>query len=277
MNELIQEGKIRYYGVANETPWGIAKWHSTAKTLGLKGPVAASNPYSLLTKNFVETHLIEAVYHCNMSFIGYSPLCEGVLTGTPPFVVTIGPASFLFPMTLWCRDGCCGLWSGKYLDATEKVDGRLHNQYGHMVHLLRQEVDDAVFAHKMVADKRFIPLHAWALNYCITRPWVTSTCIGARNLKQLQDAILSQNVRIPEIPYADEDIELVSVFLARTAVVDVYWLICTVARCTDDTPTRREASTASRRSTFCWKKKSRRRIAHGSRESSSGGSGSASS
>jgi aryl-alcohol dehydrogenase-like predicted oxidoreductase len=86
MNELIREGKIRYYGVANETPWGIAKWHSTAKALGLKGPVAASNPYSLITKNYVETHLIEAVYHSNMSFIGYSPLCEGVLTGTPRFV-----------------------------------------------------------------------------------------------------------------------------------------------------------------------------------------------
>ncbi len=43
--------------------------------------MAASNPYSLLTKNNVETHLIEAIYHCNMSFIGYSPLCEGVLTG----------------------------------------------------------------------------------------------------------------------------------------------------------------------------------------------------
>ena len=96
MNELIQEGKIRYYGVANETPWGIAKWHSTAKELGLKGPVAASNPYSLITKNDVETHLIEAVYHCNMSFIGYSPLCEGVLTGTPR------PPFFLLNSSLCC-------------------------------------------------------------------------------------------------------------------------------------------------------------------------------
>jgi aryl-alcohol dehydrogenase-like predicted oxidoreductase len=120
--------------------------------------------------------------------------------------VTVGVVLFLLAL------------SGKYLDATEKVDGRLHNHYGHMVHLLRQEVDDAVFAHKMAADKRFIPLHAWALNYCITRPWVTSTCIGARNLDQLNDAILSQNVRIPEIPYADEDIELVS-FPRRAGVV----------------------------------------------------------
>lgn len=94
---------------------------------------------------------------------------------------------------------------------TEKVDGRLHNYYGHKVHFLREAVDDAVFAHKMIADKRAIPLHVWALNYCISRPWVTSTCIGARNTQQLKHAILSQNVNIPEIPYADEDIETVVV------------------------------------------------------------------
>src|SRR5690554_4798082 len=74
MNELIQEGKIRHYGVADETAWGVSQWHSTAKALGLKPPVAVSNSYNLLNRIDVETNLLEAVYHLNMSFIGYSPL-----------------------------------------------------------------------------------------------------------------------------------------------------------------------------------------------------------
>ena len=100
---------------------------------------------------------------------------------------------------------------GKYVDATKPVNGRLHKYYGYDVQYLRPATEDAVFAHKIAADKRDIPLHVWALNYAVTRPFMTSTCFGVTSKDHVKDAVLSLNVRIPEIPFAEDDIELVSV------------------------------------------------------------------
>src|SRR6201993_3535244 len=39
MAALIKAGKIRYYGLSNETAWGVCEFRHVAKTLGVPGPV----------------------------------------------------------------------------------------------------------------------------------------------------------------------------------------------------------------------------------------------
>ena len=46
--ELVKEGKIRYIGLSNETPWGLMKFLSLAEQFDLPRVVSVQNPYSLL-------------------------------------------------------------------------------------------------------------------------------------------------------------------------------------------------------------------------------------
>ena len=39
MAGLVKAGKIRHYGLSNETMWGVCEFHRVAKELGVQGPV----------------------------------------------------------------------------------------------------------------------------------------------------------------------------------------------------------------------------------------------
>merc|ERR1712127_111297 len=82
MNELIQEGKIRHWGLSNETPFGVMAFVSLAMEQGLAKPVSVQNSFSLLTREF-ESGLAEVCSpsHTNTALLPYSPLSAGVLTG----------------------------------------------------------------------------------------------------------------------------------------------------------------------------------------------------
>ncbi len=57
--ELIQQGKIRHWGVSNETTFGVCKFCELAAKLGLPPPVSIQNDFSLLDRRF-EGELAEA-------------------------------------------------------------------------------------------------------------------------------------------------------------------------------------------------------------------------
>src|SRR5207344_1401190 len=80
MAALIKGGKIRYYGLSNETTWGLCEFHRAARELGVPGPVTLQNSYSLLSRN-TDNDLAEALFRQKMSLLAYSPLGAGMLTG----------------------------------------------------------------------------------------------------------------------------------------------------------------------------------------------------
>ena len=47
MAALIEAGKIRHYGLSNETAWGVCEFQRVARELGVPGPVTIQNSYSL--------------------------------------------------------------------------------------------------------------------------------------------------------------------------------------------------------------------------------------
>ena len=73
-------GKIRRWGVSNETPWGLARWASTARSLGVAGPGVVQNAYNLLCRN-ADAGLVEACTQERIELQAYSPLAMGLLTG----------------------------------------------------------------------------------------------------------------------------------------------------------------------------------------------------
>lgn len=77
---LVKAGKIRFIGVSNETPWGVAEFLKVAEQHGLPRIVSVQNAFSLLNRS-VENGLDEMLYRTGVSLLGYSPLSFGTLTG----------------------------------------------------------------------------------------------------------------------------------------------------------------------------------------------------
>lgn len=85
IGELIKSGKVRSFGLSNETPYGIASFVKTAELLGGDLPRACSlqNAYNLLEQNEFKMGLFEACapMNGNLGILAHSPLAGGALTG----------------------------------------------------------------------------------------------------------------------------------------------------------------------------------------------------
>ena len=64
---LIKEGKIRHWGLSNETATGVERFSSEARRLGVPPPVSIQNDFSLVCRHF-EEELAEACApsNCNI-------------------------------------------------------------------------------------------------------------------------------------------------------------------------------------------------------------------
>ena len=80
MNELVDEGKVRYLGCSNFAAWEVVDAHWAAAGAGLRGFVSAQNEYSLYNRA-AEAELVPALEHVGMSLLPYFPLAYGLLTG----------------------------------------------------------------------------------------------------------------------------------------------------------------------------------------------------
>ena len=77
---LIDDGKIRYYGLSNFRAWRVARVVETARQMGIPQPIVCQPPYSAVTRG-IETELLPACDHYGVGVVVYSPLARGVLSG----------------------------------------------------------------------------------------------------------------------------------------------------------------------------------------------------
>jgi aryl-alcohol dehydrogenase-like predicted oxidoreductase len=80
LNDLVQAGKLRYYGLSNHRAWKIAEFTHTAQALCLDAPVASQPLYNIANRQ-AEAEQLTAAHHYGLGVISYSPLARGVLTG----------------------------------------------------------------------------------------------------------------------------------------------------------------------------------------------------
>ena len=154
LSELVQSGKVRHIGLSNETPWGIAEFLKTSERMGLQRIVSVQNPYNLINRTF-EIGLHEMCYRERVSLLAYSPLAFGLL-------------------------------SGKYVHgAPENGRFTLFPEFGQRYRKLNVPV--AVEAYAQLAAERGWSAAAMALAFIRSRPFVTSTLVGATSMVQLQE------------------------------------------------------------------------------------------
>ncbi len=157
MAAMIDAGRIRHYGLSNETAWGVSAFHATARRLGLPGPVTLQNSYSLVSRN-ADFDLAEVLFREQMSVLAYSPLAGGQLTG-------------------------------KYLGGQKPAGARftLFDTLG--ARFLTPMVGEAIEAYAALARQLDLTLVQLALGYVRSRWFMGSTIIGATDLTQLEENI----------------------------------------------------------------------------------------
>ena len=157
MAAMIATGKIRHYGLSNETAWGVCEFHRAARALGVPGPVTIQNSYSLVSRG-VDNDLAETLFRETMSLLAYSPLAGGVL-------------------------------SGKYLGGAQPPRSRFTLFDGLGVRFRKPIVHEATAAFADVAQRRGISLPQLALGYVRSRWFLGALIIGATTLQQLEEDI----------------------------------------------------------------------------------------
>jgi aryl-alcohol dehydrogenase-like predicted oxidoreductase len=80
MARLIDEGKIRHYGVSNFRAWRVARMVELARQMGIAQPIVCQPVYSAMTRG-IEAELLPCCAHYGVGVVSYSPLARGVLTG----------------------------------------------------------------------------------------------------------------------------------------------------------------------------------------------------
>lgn len=165
LNNEINRGRIRAYGLSNETAWGMMRYLWEAETLNLPKPISIQNPYNLLNRLY-EVGMAEVSHRENVGLLAYSPLGFGVL-------------------------------SGKYLQGQRPAGARL-SLYRQFQRYLGASAQAATAEYAGIADAAGLDMAQMALAYVIARPFVTSTIIGATTQQQLQSNIAAVNVTLTD-------------------------------------------------------------------------------
>jgi aryl-alcohol dehydrogenase-like predicted oxidoreductase len=165
LGDLVRQGKIRFAGLSNETPWGVMSFLKAAENLSLPRIVSIQNAYNLVNRSF-ETGLAEIFYREQVSLLAYSPLGQGYLTGK--------------------YEG------GALPEGSRKT---LFNRLG------RYEMGNgprAISAYVALAQTHGLDPAQMALAFAASRPFVTSTIIGATTLAQLETDIAGCLLRLSD-------------------------------------------------------------------------------
>lgn len=157
LENCIKAGKIRHFGLSDDTTWGINEYIRLSGKHDLPRPASIQNEFSLLhTKDW--PYLVENCLHADVAYLPWSPLGAGVLTGK--YIDGARPAG-----SRWCKSQRNGLFRDS------------------------ESTNSAVKRYVEVATKHKLSPSQLALAWCAQVDGVTSTIIGATSMEQLIEDI----------------------------------------------------------------------------------------
>lgn len=161
----IKKGRIRAYGLSNDTPWGLMRYLWEADKNNLPRPITIQNPYNLLNRLY-EVGLAEISHRENVGLLAYSPLAFGVL-------------------------------SGKYLGGKRPSGARL-SKYDHYQRYTSAQATAATEHYAKIAAEAGMDMAQMALAFVNSRQFVTANIIGATSIDQLKSNIDSINLQLTD-------------------------------------------------------------------------------
>ena len=163
LKKFIEQGKIRYVGLSNETAWGLSKFLELSKMKGLPKMMSVQNPYNLLNRTY-EVGLAEISIREQSGLLAYSPLAFGYLTGK---------------------------YRNNKLPAKSRMQlfknfNRYKNENG----------QKAIDEYYKISKKYNLDFTQMSLKFCEIQHFTTSVIIGATTMEQLKTNIESVNVNL---------------------------------------------------------------------------------
>ncbi len=163
LKKFIEQGKIRYVGLSNETAWGLSKFLELSKMKALPKMMSVQNPYNLLNRTY-EVGLAEISIREQSGLLAYSPLAFGYLTGK---------------------------YRNNRLPAKSRMQlfknfNRYKNENG----------QKAIDEYYKISKKYNLDFTQMSLKFCEIQHFTTSVIIGATTMEQLKTNIESVNVNL---------------------------------------------------------------------------------
>lgn len=163
LDGLVKAGKIRTWGISNETPWGTMRYAQEAKAIENQNLVSIQNPYNLLNRTF-EVGLSEVAIREQIGLLAYSPLGFGMLSGKYHAKLdNEGSRLNLFPVFSRYKSDMCQKATQGYID---------------------------------IANKHDMTPTTLALAFVNQQPFVTANIIGATTMEQLKENIASIHTKL---------------------------------------------------------------------------------
>ena len=164
LKKFINQGKIRYIGLSNETAWGLSKFLEISKIFELPKMMSVQNPYNLLNRTY-EIGLAEISIREKSGLLAYSPLAFGFL-------------------------------SGKYRNNNLPEGSRMKLFEDFFPRYKSNSATKAIEDYYKIAKKYNLSLAQMSLAFINSRSFVTSNIIGATTMEQLKENVGSLNIKI---------------------------------------------------------------------------------
>ena len=165
MQRQVDAGRVRHFGLSNESAWGTANWLRIAEENGFPRVQSLQNEYSLLCRYF-DLDLAELSHHEDVGLLSFSPLAAGLLTGK--YSPELTP-------------------QGSRRSFSPDLGGRIS-----------ERVWAAIDAYLAVAKRHDVDPVQMALAWCNTRPFMASTIFGATSLGQLENSLKSVDLTLSQ-------------------------------------------------------------------------------
>ena len=166
LKKFIDQGKIRYIGISNETPWGFSKFLQISDENKLPRVMSVQNPYNLVNRSY-EIGMSEISIREKAGLLAYSPLAAGYLTG-------------------------------KYRNKKIPKNSRMDLFYENYPRYHNERTYLAVDEYFKIAKKNKITLTQLSQAFVNSRDFVTSNIIGATTMDQLKENVESIDISLDQ-------------------------------------------------------------------------------
>jgi aryl-alcohol dehydrogenase-like predicted oxidoreductase len=167
MNDLIEQGKVLYWGVSEWNADQISEAVTICEEHGWHRPVSNQPLYNMLERHW-EHDVFPTCAELGLGIVNFSPLAEGLLTG-------------------------------KYLDGVPEDSRAKDEKLGQFIKP-RMTEENLAIVRKLakLADGLGLPLATLALAWCLRRLEVTSVIIGASRPEQIVENARASDVSLDE-------------------------------------------------------------------------------
>ena len=166
MHNLIQQGKILYWGTSEWSAQQITEAHYVAERYKLIGPTMEQPQYNMFYREKMDKNYLPLFQNFGLGTTIWSPLASGVLTG-------------------------------KYI---HENDEQTRVKLAGLEWIKEKNIDNEEFSNKVLllkklADKLGVPMAQMSLAWCLKNPNVSTVILGASKVSQLEENLQCLQVK----------------------------------------------------------------------------------